>query len=487
MEKTSPSESADPPMEPCRGAVHAGGGPWLSPPTPLPSAPALLAALEAAHAALDSASVRDDLGRQVGWVSAEGMTAEELGRAVRLQARLEDRVAGLRLHTVAAAEAAGAPDVAAATDASAWAASAGRNRSRSWGGAWLANLLERKYAHVRAALARGRISEEHARIIVKAAESADEAVPGGVDATALADCEERMVARAETLSPRGLRRAVRRLLEPLSPQAADAHEGEQLRKEERQAEAETWLVLGDNGDGTFSGRFTIPELHGNLLKSVLEQLTAPRRWHTGSDGVRREDPTLPGFGTMNYTERLGAGFCELIEHLPVDGLARSPITMVVHIDEEKLRSGTGAATLDNGTVVSASEARRLACQGGIMPLVFGKGSHPLDLGHSSRLFSTAQRIALSAIHDSCAAEGCERPFAWCELHHKTPWSQGGRTDLDNAVPLCGHHHRRVHDPRYEHEWLAGGAIRFQHRWPSRRRPDPWKASPPKEPGRTDAA
>ena len=37
-----------------------------------------------------------------------------------------------------------------------------------------------------------------------------------------------------------------------------------------------------------------------------------------------------------------------------------------------------------------------------------------------------------------------RPYAWCELHHRRPWSRDGRTDLADMVPLCGHHHRRLH-------------------------------------------
>ena len=105
----------------------------------------------------------------------------------------------------------------------------------------------------------------------------------------------------------------------------------------------------------------------------------------------------------------------------------------------------------------------------------GGKSLPLDLGMGSRLFTKAQAIALSAIYDSCAAQGCDRPFAWSELHHRRPWSERGPTDLANAVPLCGHHHRRIHDTEYEHQWLADGTVRFRHRWPSRwkHRADPW--------------
>ena len=70
---------------------------------------------------------------------------------------------------------------------------------------------------------------------------------------------------------------------------------------------------------------------------------------------------------------------------------------------------------------------------------------PLDLGRERRLHTKAQRIALSGIHDTCAAEGCERPFAWTEIHHPESWARGGRTDLDNALPLCGWHRRRAHE------------------------------------------
>ena len=104
-----------------------------------------------------------------------------------------------------------------------------------------------------------------------------------------------------------------------------------------------------------------------------------------------------------------------------------------------------------------------------LPLVLDGASVPFDLGRTQRLFSRHQALALSARHDTCAADGCDRPFAWCELHHLRPWSPDGRTDLDNAVPLCGHNHRRIHDPLV-HWWMTpDGALVFGHRWPSRRR------------------
>src|SRR4051812_13875875 len=216
----------------------------------------VLEAMRAAHAALDLLTVCDEAGQPTGWVSMGDMSPVELGEAVRLQAALEGRVTGLRLATVAAADAGGAAQDAAATDTLSWAATAGRNRARSWGGVWLAQLLEAKYPHTRAALAAGRISEEHAAVIVRAAEK----VPDTVTRTDLTACEERLVAKAERLAPDRLRRAARRLLDPLSTVVADAHEDTLLVEEEHAAEAATCLWLGDNGDGTWTGPVPIPQL-----------------------------------------------------------------------------------------------------------------------------------------------------------------------------------------------------------------------------------
>lgn len=81
------------------------------------------------------------------------------------------------------------------------------------------------------------------------------------------------------MSPSRLRRAARRALgavEP-DPRAVDAHEDAVLVEEETSARTRTSLTIHDNGDDTVSGRFTVPVLHGHLLRKVIETITAPRR------------------------------------------------------------------------------------------------------------------------------------------------------------------------------------------------------------------
>ena len=72
-------------------------------------------------------------------------------------------------------------------------------------------------------------------------------------------------------------------------------------------------------------------------------------------------------------------------------------------------------------------------------------------------------MAKGLAHPTCAATGCERPYAWCELQHRRPWALGGRTDLADAIPLCSRHHHWIHDTGFNHQTLPDGTIRFSRR------------------------
>lgn len=69
----------------------------------------------------------------------------------------------------------------------------------------------------------------------------------------------------------------------------------------------------------------------------------------------------------------------------------------------------------------------------------------LDLGRSSRLANAAQRRALRAMYSRSAIPGCSVRYDRCKLHHVKWWRHGGRTVLANLLPLCSHHHTKVHD------------------------------------------
>ena len=157
---------------------------------------------------------------------------------------------------------------------------------------------------------------------------------------------------------------------------------------------------------------------------------------------------------------------EWIETYPADALPTSggtTATVVVTMGLDTLLGGIAAASLDTGTRITAGEARRLACEAGIVPAVLGGASQVLDLGRTRRFHTPAQRLALALRDGGCTAEGCDLPPAACHAHHDTPWSRGGPTNLDDARLLCHRHHRVIHDARYDTTRLPDGTVRFHRR------------------------
>jgi hypothetical protein len=214
-------------------------------------------------------------------------------------AALESQVAALRLALLAEADERQVAEQTGDTGTDAWASRlTGSTRGVVAGGLWLARLLMERYAATREAFAAGGINEAQVRVIVRAAEK----MPDRVTDEQRAAAEAGLVAKAvDGMDARRLRHAARRMLEVVSQELADEQEADLLGEEEQHAEVETWLTLQDKEDGTFSGRFVIPELQGQLLRAALERLSAPRRWSRNNAGELVEDPTLPGEGpSLNY-------------------------------------------------------------------------------------------------------------------------------------------------------------------------------------------
>ncbi|MGG7464462.1 DUF222 domain-containing protein [Plantibacter sp. YIM 135347] len=123
----------------------------------------------------------------------------------------------------------------------------------------------------------------------------------------------------------------------------------------------------------------------------------------------------------------------------------APVSIVVRMDLHDLTDGIGAAHIDGITEpITANTVRRLAGDANLIPAILTGPSQILDLGHTRRLFSTGQKIALAERDGGCAWTGCPHPPAYTQAHHITWWSAGGTTDLSNGILLCSHHHHRVH-------------------------------------------
>ncbi len=124
----------------------------------------------------------------------------------------------------------------------------------------------------------------------------------------------------------------------------------------------------------------------------------------------------------------------LLAHLDPDGNAaadtrRTHPHLVLTMGLNDLIDGLGTALLNTGGCLTASEARRLACDAYLIPMVLGSDSMPLDVGRQQRLAIAALREALTPRDRGCAFPSCDRPPRYCHAHHIVPGLDGGETKL----------------------------------------------------------
>lgn len=324
----------------------------------------------------------------------------------------------------------------------------------------LAAALTTRWAQVAVALAAGEVNLAQTRIIVDALD----ALPKDLGEDLRAKAETYLVESAAVLGPRELRILGAGVLDHLAPDIADEHEYERLLDQERRADATTRLSLRPRGDGSTDLHARIPDHAAHRLLVYLDAYTAPRRQHLYRDsGADDEVAQLP------ISRQRGQAFVALLECTPTSSLPRhggTATTVTVTLDYDTLVRDTaeaGVAITSAGDRVTAGQARRLACQAGIIPVVLGADSEILDVGRTRRLVSDAIRKALNLRDHGCTEAGCSMPAAFSEAHHIVPWSRGGKTSLQDCKLLCSFHHHRAHDPAWQTHHQANGVTSFTRR------------------------
>jgi len=68
---------------------------------------------------------------------------------------------------------------------------------------------------------------------------------------------------------------------------------------------------------------------------------------------------------------------------------------------------------------------------------------PLYLGRQNRIATADQRIICYARDHGCTHPNCLEPGYHCEVHHATPWAEGGRTDADSLFFAHHPHHHMI--------------------------------------------
>jgi len=321
---------------------------------------------------------------------------------------------------------------------------------------------------VRAGVAAAQVPVGHVAVLSRALEGADEKV---VAAFAAPGLQERVVDLARETGVREFARAVAVLVAELDPDRLD-----ETREDARRAR---FLTLTHAAEGTFlKGR--VDAVAGEALARALDATG-----HREDDDRTREQARADALVALAQHALAGgrearppsahgevprAPTSASDEDLP-DGSVRAPVAQVSLVvpaeawfDARRRRDGgatpgsdgTGAqrdlararravATTEDGTVLSATELATALCDCELRRVVVDERGLPLDVGRARRMFTPAQRAAVVVRDRVCAWNGCSIVPRHCELHHIRWWDRdGGRSDLENAVLLCSHHHHQVH-------------------------------------------
>ena len=372
-----------------------------------------------------------DVADHATWSLGDAETRELLVEVTALAAQVAEVQARLLAH----GEATGATTTQArASTSAAWLAGTTRTTRRDARAVCRAAAELGAYELTRSAQARGEVLVDQAQVIIAAVE----ALPS--DPVVREQCEKHLLAEAAHHDASDLKTLGRRVLAVIDPAAAEAHEARLLEEEEKAAAKKTRFSMGANGDGTHTGRFTIPDLQADMLRKALTAFAAPKRVRSQGETYDHSRPS---------PERMGEAFRTYISAFPAADLPHAGgtnATVVVTMDLATLLGGEKAACLDTGTMITAATARRLACQAGVIPAVLGGASKVLDLGRKTRFHTEAQRLAIAIEQKHCQHPLCDVPAWLCHVHHTTPWSQGGPTDTDHAQLLCPRHHALTHRP-----------------------------------------
>jgi Domain of unknown function (DUF222)/HNH endonuclease len=139
-----------------------------------------------------------------------------------------------------------------------------------------------------------------------------------------------------------------------------------------------------------------------------------------------------------------------------------PPRVVVHAPLELLIgcSSGGVAEIAGVGPVSIDVVRRLACDAKVDLAVEDATGSILNQGRARRDPTSVQRVEIDRRDKGCRFPGCSFT-EFTHVHHIEHWGDGGATNLDNLVTLCGRHHRAVHELGWTVSGDADAVLTFE--------------------------
>ena len=240
--------------------------------------------------------------------------------------------------------------------------------------------------------------------------------------------------------------------------------GDVIQDEQDRRAGLTNLSCGrDIGGGITEYRMRLTPESRAVVEAAINTLTAPAR-HDDAADVRTVEQRR-GDALVDICRRaltLGAAVAAVVPEQDLSTVTplgvKASVLVTIGYDDlvARTRPGMLMGGLTSGSVLGPETVRKLACDGGIIPVLLGSAGQVLELGLTRRAFTASQVKALWLRDRHCTYPGCTVPATWCDAHHLRHWADGGPTDLSNGTLLCNRHHHVVHRDRFHAEITPDG-------------------------------
>ncbi|MET0831199.1 MAG: DUF222 domain-containing protein, partial [Acidimicrobiia bacterium] len=252
---------------------------------------------------------------------------------------------------------------------------------------------------------------------------------------------------AEKLELRDLRKVVTHWAN-----CADALAAERTLAEQQEA---SYLFVSLTGEDMVKIDGLLDKETGEAVLTALDAAMTPEARTDGATGDLRPAP-------RRRATALGDICTRFLDHHPgVIGGHRPHVSVIVDLDTLLDRGGKRCELARTGTITPET-ARRILCDAEDTRIIVTGFWVPLHLGGGVPPPTPAQRKALAIRDGGCTWPGCGRPPDWSDVHHRTHWVHGGRTDLDDLELLCKPHHMAEHRGQPRPGTAADHTI--QRRW-----------------------
>lgn len=311
----------------------------------------------------------------------------------------------------------------------------------------LAEALTHRFPTAMSALRGGRITEQHAEILVSGLDEVEPELRDSLVPEALTLAEDRPVGE--------FRRLLRKLIENARViTLAERHEA---------ALAHRRVYVEPVGDGMAWTHHLGPEVEAHasygrataIAKVILAQEGETRTL----DQIRSDviaDLLIEGTTDVHPSEARGIR-ASVVVTVPA-------LALLEEDDEGVAASGSDPATVEGVGPIPIAKAREL-CGGDatwMRVLTHPETGMVLSVGRTQYSPPASLKRLVKWRADRCMAPGCGMPASRCDVDHTVAWDDGGDTDLENLAPLCRGHHMVKHHGRWRLRQVpgSGGALEW---------------------------